>query len=289
MEKKRMVWGIFVALISAAGFGATAPLGKGLLNAGVNQFLMLAIRYSFSALIIWIYLIMKKGSIDWKIKSKGEGLMYLVLGSINFINAHFYYLAIQYISVSLHIVIFYTYPFLVVLLSLIFYKEKLDKKTAISLMIAFLGICITVMSRNNEYSIFGMFASFCAAIFFSIYLTVVAYTNSISGILYIITTIMTDEVTLNFSSAIWIRLMALVIIGTALAYVTLAHAVKLIGATKASIVSTFEPIEAIFLSVVFLGEVLTFNQVIGTICVIFAIIYMSYKKDSTTKSLRETI
>ena len=286
MEKKRMVWGIFVALISAAGFGATAPLGKGLLNAGVNQFLMLAIRYSFSALIIWIYLIMKKGSIDWKIKSKGEGLMYLVLGSINFINAHFYYLAIQYISVSLHIVIFYTYPFLVVLLSLIFYKEKLDKKTAISLMIAFLGICITVMSRNNEYSIFGMFASFCAAIFFSIYLTglghqkirnknalvVVAYTNSISGILYIITTIMTDEVTLNFSSAIWIRLMALVIIGTALAYVTLAHAVKLIGATKASIVSTFEPIEAIFLSVVFLGEVLTFNQVIGTICVIFAII-----------------
>lgn len=304
MENRRMVWGVFLSLISAAGFGAAAPLAKGILNAGVSQFLMLSIRFGGSAIVIWMYLLSNKKQIEWRIKSKGEGMIYLILGSVNFVNAYFYYLAIQYITVSLHIVIFYTYPFFVVLLSLIFYKERIDKRTAISLLLAFLGICITVFSKKYTYSILGMSASFSAAIIFSIYLmglghqkikgknslVIVAYTNAVSAILYILATFLRNEASFEyFTSGVMMRLLALVIIGTALAYVTLAHAVRLIGATKVSIISTLEPVESIFLSVIFLGEVLRFNQVIGAICVIFAIIYMSYKKDHSIKSLRETI
>ena len=250
---------------------------------------MLSYRFILASLLLWIYIWFNKDKIKWKISSKSEMWIYLLLGFIYFLVTNLYFLAIQKISVSLHVVIFYTYPFIVTILAIAFLKERLSRKSAISLIIAFIGVLIMIFNGESVFSLLGMTVSFGSAIFFSIYLTILgvkkmkninsiviaAYTNSVTGVLFLLTTIIRGEVIFSFNLDIWLRFLFLAIISTVVAIVALSKAVQLIGPAKVAILSTFEPVEGIILSVVFLGEVLLLNQILGTILVLSAIIFMS--------------
>jgi|LGOV01.1.fsa_nt_gb drug/metabolite transporter (DMT)-like permease len=291
MKNKKFYLGVFLSVLSAAGFGAAAPVAKLVFASGVGQFMMLAGRFSLASIFMWIYIFLKRDTIDYKIKNKKEAITYISLGLVYFLTTNMYFKAIQIISVSLHVVIFYTYPFIVSIMAVIFLKDKIDRRAILAMVVAFLGILLMVFDKNNHFNTIGIIISFGSALGFSVYMiilglseikrvktvVVAAYANSITGVLFLITTYFRGELALQLNTTAWLGIVFLATVSTMVAIVALATAVRLIGPSKVSILSTFEPAEGILLSVVFLGEVLTKSQVVGTMMVMMAIVIISIK------------
>lgn len=72
----------------------------------------------------------------------------------------------------------------------------------------------------------------------------------------------------------WGNLVGLAILPTIISTTTLAIATRNIGATKASVLGVFEPITAILVGTLFLGEALTTNIVIGILLAVTAVTFM---------------
>ena len=68
--------------------------------------------------------------------------------------------------------------------------------------------------------------------------------------------------------------MGLALLPTVVSTASLAIATRNIGATKASVLGVFEPITAILVGTVCLGEVLTTNIVIGILLAMGAVTFM---------------
>lgn len=74
--------------------------------------------------------------------------------------------------------------------------------------------------------------------------------------------------------AAWLNLIGLALLPTIVSTATLAIATRNIGATKASVLGVFEPITAILVGTLFLGEPLTTNIVIGILISMAAVTFM---------------
>lgn len=84
-----------------------------------------------------------------------------------------------------------------------------------------------------------------------------------------------DAITITF-------MFIIVFFGTVLAFLAYSAATKYIDSTLASILTVFEPLVATFLSVLFLGQVLTVVEIIGIILVIGAVTVLSAKTGSNS-------
>jgi drug/metabolite transporter (DMT)-like permease len=100
----------------------------------------------------------------------------------------------------------------------------------------------------------------------------------VAGILFIVLTVYTGTVDLSMPASDWIRVIIIVVFSSLIAIVALAEAIKRIGPAKVAIVSTFEPVEGIILSVILLGESISTGQMIGTAMILSAILILSYQK-----------
>ena len=72
----------------------------------------------------------------------------------------------------------------------------------------------------------------------------------------------------------WLNLLGLALLPTVVSTATLAISTRNIGATKASVLGVFEPITAILVGTVALGETLTSNTVTGILIAIAAVTFM---------------
>jgi drug/metabolite transporter (DMT)-like permease len=283
---------MMLSIVAAMGFAAAAPLAKQLYATGMTQQMLLALRFSIAAILLFGYLYFKGKYSDIKISTRREGLLYLLLGVLFFVTAGFYFRAIQYISVSLHVVIFFTFPLHVTIMARIFKKERLTRRRMSALIVAIAGIALMVNGNIGNFSPFGMALSFMSAICNAIYMMVLssktlesksavvisAYINMVAGILFIVLTVYTGTVDLSMPASDWIRVIIIVVFSSLIAIVALAEAIKRIGPAKVAIVSTFEPVEGIILSVILLGESISTGQMIGTAMILSAILILSYQK-----------
>ncbi|MBI3756204.1 MAG: DMT family transporter, partial [Deltaproteobacteria bacterium] len=67
--------------------------------------------------------------------------------------------------------------------------------------------------------------------------------------------------------------------------VTLAIGIKMIGASRAAIVSSIGPVSTAFLAYIFLGEQMDFIQIIGMILVMAGVLVISYKGNKVQKEV----
>ncbi|MEA3327505.1 MAG: DMT family transporter, partial [Chloroflexota bacterium] len=82
----------------------------------------------------------------------------------------------------------------------------------------------------------------------------------------------------------WILLFSLGVFGTMLPILAINYALQLMGAARGSVIMTLQPVLAVLISTIFLGEVLTLQQWVGGILVIAAIVMLQLSADSSKKS-----
>jgi len=82
-------------------------------------------------------------------------------------------------------------------------------------------------------------------------------------------------VTYPATSTGWIAIITIALISTVLAFVTFFARLKRIGPTSASTLSTFEPIVAVVLAAIVLGETISPFQIFGGILILAAVVLLA--------------
>ncbi|KDR95471.1 Threonine/homoserine efflux transporter RhtA [Peptoclostridium litorale DSM 5388] len=282
--------GVIMTLIAAAGFGAAAPVAKSIYQYGLTPSFMLALRFFTASLFLWGYIFISGKKVNYRIEKRQLGIMFVTGAVVYFLTTTFYFNAIKFIPISLHVMIFYSYPFMVNIFSLLIFKEKITKKQALAMTIAFAGLTMTVSISSAGLNFTGVALSLLAALCNASYIILLgingirgvdsvvtaAYTNLFSSISFFAYCAVMGQIHMDIPSKGWMGIVFIALISTAIAIIALSKGIRIIGASKASIISTFEPLEGVVLSVIFFGESMNTVQIMGMILVIGAIIMINY-------------
>ena len=210
-----------------------------------------------------------------------EMLIMSLLGLLYALSAEFLFLAYDYLSPGIASTIFFSYPIIVALVLILFYKEKLTIPTLLSLLLVVAGVGVLSIKKGEALNYIGLGISLLGALVYALYILIVNkvriessgvkisfYSMLFSSLYFLIKSLLLRESIIISSWALAGDLTLFAIITTSLSLVTLVYAVRYIGSTPTAIMGAFEPIVAVLISVGLFGEQLTPSLVIGGMVII---------------------
>lgn len=287
------IQGDLYIILASTAFGIMPILAKLAYGRGATTYTVLFLRFLFAALIL-LYIILNH-KISLKLNRK-QFLLVALLGLFGYsATALCLFISYKYVSVGVATNLLYTYPAIVTLLSKFLYKEKLYGKKIISLLLSLIGVFILIEIRKQSFNITGVAFAFSSAIFYSLYVlgvstdtakkinsyVMIFYLSIISSIIMFTLGLSTSTLNLKIDFYALICIILLAFISTVIALMSFLRGVRIIGPSRAAILSTLEPIVSIILGWLILGEGLSINMIIGSVLVIASVLLLV--KDNTVK------
>jgi len=283
-----MLKGTIYSLLSGIAFGLLGVLAKLGYAQGMSVGLALQSRFLFGAAFLLLFLLVWRPKL-LRLDMRGVAAVAAISFVLYYAQSSFFFRSVQYIPVSTTVLIFYAYPVTVTLLSMVFYKLRLTRLLALSLLLVAGGcgfICYDAFLRALNPT--GLLYAFGALGTFTLYLMVLQKVmqgrNPLSVSLYM--TLFTGLAFLIFenpSTLLQLRVvelpvaLALGLVPTALAITLLFLAIERIGSAHASIFSSSEPAAALIAANLFLGEPIIMLQVGGMVLILAGIILPNLK------------
>lgn len=285
-----------IAIISAGVLWGLIGMFVRFLNGfGFTGFEITAARGTATFVILFVYILIKDKSL-FKIKLKhiwyffGTGILSFVLFNIC------YMYTISVTSIAVTGILLYTAPIFVMIMSVIFFKEKLTAKKLIALSIAFLG-CVLVTGIGGEMNLplVGLLTGLGSGIGYALYtifgrvalkhyhpITVTFYTFAFValGTLPFLNYGHIGNVTAGGAAPILLLITTAVLTGI-VPYVLYTTGLKYTMASTASIMASIEPVVAAVSGVIIFGETIPFVGIIGICCVIAAIVLLNINTKAT--------
>lgn len=269
--------GFFARSLYAAGFGplevAQTRITTGLVLVGLYILLFNRSQFKVKLKDIWCFL--------------GTGIISLLLFSTC------YFSALNYTSLAVAAILLYTAPFFVMLLSLLLFKEKMNSKKILALILAFTG-CVLVSGVGGDtvfswkgillglgsgffyalYSIFGRYAinrgygawtmTFYTFLFCSIGCAFLSDWQVIGGVM-----------AESGANILWV--LGLGFVTAFLPYVLYSTGLEHMESSKVSILASVEPVVSALFGVFVFHETLSLWGVLGIAMVLGAIIVLNVK------------
>ncbi len=276
-------FGLVLIIISAASFGVMPIFARLAYNAGAEPITVLFLRFTIAAVVMNLIMVLGRTAYP-----RGLILLELILlGAICYVGESLaYFLALKMTSAGLVALLLYIYPALVTALSAIFLKEHLTRIKFVALFLALSGTALTLRISGGG-SLLGVLLGIAAAVDYAIYILLGSRIVRRSGPIGSTTVIITSTagvyagivairgMTYPTTSTGWIAIIAIALISTVLAFVTFFAGLKRIGPTSASTLSTFEPIVAVVLAAIVLGETISPYQVFGGRLILAAVVLLA--------------
>ncbi len=275
--------GVLLIIISAASFGALPIFTRLAYRAGADAPTILLLRYSLAAGIMIAITLVRRTPLP-----RGRLLLGLILmGALGYVGQSLaYFTALTLASTSLVALLLYLYPAIVTVLSALFFKEPLTLWKIGALLLALVGTALTV-GPTGSGRVTGVLLGLAAAVIYSVYILVgsriMPHTNAIAASTTVITAAgvvyagivavrgpMFPQTPLG-----WGVVAAIALVSTVIGIVTFFAGLELIGPTRASTLSTFEPVVSVMLAILVLGETISPLQVLGGILILAAVIVCS--------------
>jgi drug/metabolite transporter (DMT)-like permease len=291
-NKKNYYQGLLAAVLSSLFFGMIGIFSTIGQTAGLTPTMRLFTRFALASIIILIVIKLQKKSLALK---KGVFLK-LSISAIFFFSftSYLLFLSYDYIGTGLTTVLDFTYPILVLFLSIVIDKEKICKVQIIGSVFAFLGL-VFVVGPSLKGSFLGVFFALLSALTFTLYirmlnkdyakeldtLVLLFYMFCISAIFWGIPSFYTyfkNDVVIEAKGAM-ISAIGLSVICTVLACSLFNMGVKKIGGRMTSILSVLEPVISVGIGFAILGESLTESFGLGLILILLGTMLVSFAED----------
>lgn len=284
MEKTK---GILYIVLSAIAFGFMPILAKLSYIGGANTYTTLALRFFFASIMLLYYL--KYKGISLKLTKK-QLFLVLTIGMFGYsLTSCSLFMSYNYISVGLASMILYTHPAIITLLSYMFYKEKINARKIISLIISLIGIYVLIDKGSVSFNLKGIILAAMASLLYSIYVLGVSlkeikainsyvltfYISCSAAVIMFIAAITTGNFNMHISFYALVAILLLAFISTVVALMAFLEGVRIVGPSNASIFSTIEPIVGLILGILILGEPISVRIVIGSILIIMSVVILT--------------
>ena len=286
--------------IAAATFfwGISATLGRaaftGRLLAGrqalppIDPLILAQTRTGFSFLVFLPVLGLIRGWKRLRLPSK-DSLRMLLLGIFGVAASnYFYYLAIQRTNVATAIILQYTAPVWVLLYMVARRMQKPTGQRIAAVVLALAGIVLVIGlfgTRGLRPDFMGVIAAMLAAFSFSFYNVgghhilarydrwiVLLYTTASASLFWIIINSPWKIAAQHYSGAQWLFLFVFSLLSVLIPFSFYFAGLQHLEPTRAVIVSCLEPVFSILIAAFALGEVLRFQQALGVVLVLAAIL-----------------
>ncbi len=237
--------------------------------------------------------ILKKDKIDRELLKKN--LIILSISGLSLgLNWVALFQAMKYTTISNAVLSYYFAPVFIVLFSSIFYKEKMSIKNIVCLLGAVLGLFLILKSGNEEsMEIYnhtkGILYGLAGAIIYAIIVLLNKQIRGLSGFqatmiqlsiaAIVLIPMVFGQGNVNFSGIngkTWILILVLGIVHTGIAYLLYFPSIKDVKSQTIAILSYLDPITAILVSFLFLGENMGLLQILGGV-LILSTAYISEK------------
>lgn len=285
---KKAIIGYPAGIITGITYGLNPLFAIPLMNKGASIASILFFRYSFAVIILGAFLLLGRQS--FKVSWKQAGIL-LVLGLLYTASSLFLFEAYNYIASGLATTLIFLYPVLVAII-MVFLRVVPSLPVWIAIAATFVGVIIMTQGNGDKtISPIGVALSLASALVYALFIVIINRSKTIAEISNSLLTFyaLTVGSIIFFGKAIvggtaitnnitectdWLNLIGLALLPTIISTATLAIATRNIGATKASVLGVFEPVTAILVGTLMLGEPLTTNVVLGIGIAIAAVTFM---------------
>lgn len=276
MRDTKNTAGVILVAISGISFGLLPVFAKIAYASGTSTFTLLFLRFLTAALFMFAMMFFKK----IKIPPKKEIITYMMLGAFGYVGESLcYFMALKYASTGVAALLLYTHPAIVMIGSVIFFKEKITPQKLISLILALVG-AFAIIGAEFDASLRGIILALMAALFYSAYILassrivrpgkgiessafIMLGASLVYGMLNIFAGFEPPHDIPGLAAVVMIAL-----VSTALAFWGFFAGMEKVGPTTASFISTLEPVTSVLASLAILDEKITANVVIGGLLVL---------------------
>lgn len=296
-RKRIKLNGIFYASVSSASFGFSPLFSLGLLAAGLSDFDVLSYRWLIAGIVLMIYALCKKKSL--RLNSFDEVWKVVLLSALRAITSVTLLIGYANISSGIASTINFMYPVIVTICMMLFFGEKRSLADIAAIGVSIFGVyllasgdSIIVEGGNTRL---GLICSLISAFSFAAYyivmkqvradkIEVVKFTTWImmlSALYFIVCAfIFEGRITLVKDFGSWLNILGLGLWATMVSNITGVKAIRRIGPTHTSILGALQPVTAVILGVLFLGEHLYLRSCIGITLILMAVsvVVMHQKK-----------
>lgn len=221
-------------------------------------------------------------------------LAFLSDGAALFLIAGYSYMP-SGVATTLH----FMYPVFTALTMMLFFHEPRRMSTVLAITMAVAGLFVLSWTGQGEVALLGVVLEIISALCFALYLirvnrskisnmppTKLTFYVMMLGALIFAATIIYErseiEMATHFavlpSTRGWLNLIALSLVCTVITNLALVHAIKMIGPTITAVLGVLEPVTAILLGIIFMGESLTSPIVLGIMLIISAVLIIVLRK-----------
>lgn len=301
METKKpinYIQGALLVFIGAVFFAGKAVLVKyNYIHYHVDTIPLLTLRMGFSLPFYLIILFWERSKtpISESVKTK-HWLWMLFMGVVGYYLASLFdFWGLNYVSAATERLILFLYPSLVLIISAIFLKHKIQKIQYLALFITYTGIAFTFIPNLKtgfgSNLAFGSFLIFLSALTYGTYLVgsgelipkfgtirFTCYAMIVSTTVVLLHHFLTSNGSLlEYPKEVYYLSFAMALFCTVIPSFLISAGIKMVGSGNASIIGSIGPIATIIMANVFLDEVITSWQVMGTFVVLAGVIMISWK------------
>lgn len=279
--------GTLAILASAVGYGFLAVLIKLALAAGVRPLPLVAWRFALASVAVWLLLALRRRPAPpgraW-LRLAGLGVLYAG-------NALTFTLALQWVAASTASLVFYTYPVVVVLLAALVLGERLTPRRLGAMALALAGCALTAGVGAAAGRPLGIALVLVSMSSLSLYIVA---TRSVldrlpahgsAAVIVSATALATTAaaalgggLTLGGGGEGLALVALLAVVATALPITLFVIGLKRVGAGRAAIYSTIEPVVTVLAAAALLGERIGPPQAVGGALILAGAVWLRLER-----------
>ena len=263
--------GFIYGAIAAASYGMNPLFALPLYAAGMSVDTVLFYRYFFATIVLGILMKMQHQSFALH---KADVLPLVIMGLLFSFSSLLLFMSYNYMDAGIASTILFVYPVMVAVI------------TVFSILLALSGIALLYQGDGNKpLSTLGIIFVLLSSLSYAIYIvgvnrstlknlptTKLTFYAILFGLsVYIVRLNFCTELQVIPSAWLWVDVLSLAILPTAVSLVCTALAIHYIGSTPTAILGALEPVTALFFGVLLFHEKLTPRLMMGILMIITAV------------------
>lgn len=301
--------GYLYAALAAASYGTNPIFAKPLYADGMNPDSVLLFRYVFGFLLLALMMCYngwRRGDIKGAFRVSRHTLPQLVLmGILMALSSLTLFVSYNYMPVGIASTLLFIYPILVAVIMTLCFHERMSWLVVVCLLLATTGIALLCKSDEptaaveavSEASVVspfmvGLLLVMLSSLSYAIYLVglnktrlrtvasmpVTLYVIFFGMFLFVGRLLISSPFTIPEHPVMWLNLVALGLLPTVVSLIFTAKAIQNIGSTQTALFGALEPVTAVVLGILVLGETISLREFIGMVLILGAVTMVVRRK-----------